>query len=76
MQKYVLFVRTVHAGATIKNDFGEVLVENAGEAQSYLNSFYLSQGYEVKDVNSLGSQVPGQFTFAYHLVKETDDKKK
>lgn len=77
-QKYALVVRTVHAGASIRNAQGELVVENAEEAQNHLNSSYLSHGYEVKEVSfsSLGTQLPGQFTFAWHLVKEVEDKKK
>ncbi len=77
MQDYKLFVRTVYGGATVVRD-GAVHIQNADEAQAYLNDMYLSQGYEVKSVDFLGEVIvneleatnsPKALRFAWHLVK-------
>lgn len=78
MQDYKMLVRTVWGGATIQRD-GTIHVQNATEAQDYLNEFYLENGYKVLSVDYLGevivneleqSNSPKALRFAWHLVKD------
>lgn len=75
-QNYVMFVRAMYGGNTVMQN-GTIYIQNAGEAQAYLNDTYLSQGYKILGVDYLG-EVPvtegdpnsaKAIRFAYHLVK-------
>ncbi len=75
-QPYVMFVRAVYGGDTVMQN-GSIYIQNAGEAQAYLNDTYLSQGYRILSVDYLG-EVPvvegdpnsqKAMRFAYHLTK-------
>lgn len=83
MQEYAIFVRAVFGGRTVVENDGSVVVQNAGEAQAYLNEYYLSQGYKILSVDYLGTISfandkripeggPEGLRFAWHLVKEVE----
>lgn len=75
-QHYVLFVRAVYGGNTVMQN-GAIHIQNAGEAQAYLNDTYLSQGYRILSVDYLGEVLINEgdpnsqkaMRFAYHLAK-------
>lgn len=77
MQDYKMFVRAVYGGQTIL-DNGAPVLQNALEAQDYLNEIYLANGYRVLSVDYLGEFVlepenkasPSGPRFAWHLVKD------
>lgn len=78
MQEYKMLVRTVWGGETIEHS-GQVHVQNAMEAQDYLSSVYLANGYKLLSVDFLGevivneaeqSNSPRALRFAWHLVKD------
>lgn len=78
MQDYKMLVRTVWGGATVQRE-GTIHVQNAMEAQDYLNEQYLANGYKILSVDYLGevivneleqSNSPKALRFAWHLVKD------
>lgn len=77
-QDYKMVIRAVWGGDTVLNG-GELHVQNAAEAQDYLNEVYLGDGYRVLSVDYLGdvyvneleqSNSPKAPRFAWHLVKD------
>lgn len=82
IQDYKLVVRGIVAGPTVMVD-GQVMVQNASDFQSELNSGYLSQGYKIQSQNLLRVIPPDPngltypiYEFAYHLIKEYEVTKK
>lgn len=80
MQDYKMLVRTVWGGATMEEN-GTILIQNAMEAQDYLSSMYLSNGYKILSVDYLGEFIlnpddkqgsPQGPRFAWHLVKDVE----
>lgn len=87
MQEYKMLVRAVWGGETQYLSGGVILIQNAMEAQDYLNEVYLQKGYRVLSVDYLGEFItdpdnpktsPQGPRFAWHLVKdvETSSSKK
>ena len=79
MQDYKMVMRSVYSGATMYLPGGELHVMNAAEAQDYLNSTYLENGYKIQEVHYAGevlvneleqSNSPRAMRFVWHLVKE------
>lgn len=85
-QDYKLFIRAVHGGATMYDQpGGNPILQNAAEAQDYLNEVYLSNGYEIIRVEYLGEfslnpddpkNSPSGPRFAWHLLKKSEAKAK
>ena len=85
MQDYQLFVRTIWGGATqYQNQGKDLYVQNSQETLDYLREFYLSNGYEIKEVHFLGdfnidesqgANSPKALRFAWHLVKNVSEAK-
>jgi hypothetical protein len=80
MQDYKLVVRGIVAGPSVIVD-GQVMVQNASDFQSELNSLYLAQGYTIQGQNLLRVIPPDPngltypiYEFAYHLIKEYEGK--
>ena len=85
MQDYKMLVRAVWGAETRKQSDGSIHIQNAMEAQDYLNEVYLSNGYKVLSVDYLGevfvnelegSNSPRALRFAWHLVKDLESSKK
>ena len=85
MQDYKMLVRAVWGAETRKQSDGSIHIQNAMEAQDYLNEVYLSNGYKVLSVDYLGEFVvdpdnakasPQGPRFAWHLVKDLEPAKK
>lgn len=81
MQDYKMVLRGITTGATIVDQSGVMVAQNASEFMSYLNDAYLSQGYTIVSVQNVrvipadGNASPLLYEFAYHLVKEVAAKK-
>ena len=82
-QTYRLFSHAVWPGDNQFDAQGGIILQNLDEAQTYLNEYYLAQGYKVLSVENLREVVvdstnpfsPRGFQFEWHLVKDEEDKK-
>ena len=83
MQDYKLVQRGLVGGASITDGTGQVVLQNTSEFMSWLNEFYLAQGYKIHTVNLVRviledkpAGLPTIYEYAYHLVKEVEAKAK
>lgn len=82
MQDYKLFIRAVWGGETVYDSQGGIVVQNAIEAQDYMNATYLANGYTIQEIHFTGDvavqpefaeKSPRAIRFAYHLVRNVDN---
>lgn len=71
---YKTVIRTIHAGATIYDpQTGELVVQNAAEADLYLAETYPTSKFNLVAVNALGEvELPSKeraLRFSWHFVE-------